>query len=92
MTRMTLGVVTLLAISFVGMSQAIADQCTTKISCNKDPAYPKCQLNPARLQDGWRCIARNNIACGSPYLTWNCNPGYACNGDGRDEIKCRPNR
>jgi hypothetical protein len=89
------GVVLLLALlsmSVAGLSPALADQCTprtqtsTGLSC-KDPAFPKCQFNPARQE--WKCIGRNNVACGSPYLTWNCNPGWNCNGDGRTQPLCR---
>jgi hypothetical protein len=94
MRFLSMGVLVLLTfnMSGFGMSRALADQCTqrtqtsTGLSCN-DAAFPKCQFNPARSE--WKCIARDAIACGSPYLTWNCNAGWSCNGDGRTQPQCR---
>jgi hypothetical protein len=74
-------ILTVLATSPLGISQAVADQCAPGLACN-DRASPACLFNPARRE--WKCTPRGVVGCGSTYLTWYCPAGWNCNGDGSD--------
>jgi hypothetical protein len=52
-------ILTVLATSPLGISQAVADQCAPGLACN-DPASPACLFNPARRE--WKCTPRGVLS------------------------------